>query len=216
MTTDTLSPRISHVEAASPSFERVAGLCGLAAGGAGFLYAVAFVVLKNAGLSALLLLMGGLLSTALLTALYGRLRAVDESVALLALLLGVTGALGAAIHGGYDLASALHPVVGAAASLPNPVDPRGLLTFGLTGGGVSLVAWLLGRTDRFPGGLNLVGYLLAILLVVIYLARLIVLDTTSPLLVAPVLLAGFIVNPLWNVMLGLALWRGAGAGRATA
>jgi hypothetical protein len=47
-------------------------------------------------------------------------------------------ALGAAIHGGYDLANLINLPASAAAlpDLPSQVDPRGLLTFGVMGLGL--------------------------------------------------------------------------------
>jgi hypothetical protein len=197
--------------AASPSFERFAGLCALAAGMCGFLYAVAFVVLRNPGLSGLLLLLGGLLSTAALLAVYERLRPVDGSFALLAAVFGVAGVLGSAVHGGYDLANALNPPASAPGDFPSQVDPRGLLTFGVAGLGLLLIAWLIGRgqaADRpLPAGLGVLGYVLAALLIILYLGRLIILDPTNLAIVIPVVLTGFIVNPAWYVWLGLTLWR---------
>jgi hypothetical protein len=84
------------------------------------------------------LLAGGLLALPVLLALYDLLRDRDPGLALLATLLGVAGALGAAIHGGYDLANAINPP-NATLDLPNQVDPRGLLTFGF--GGLALFAY---------------------------------------------------------------------------
>ncbi len=92
------------------AFEGFAGFCAILAGLAGFLYSLAFIVIArsapNAGalLSALFLTLGGLLSAAALSGLYRRVREVDGGFALLALILGVTAALGSALHGGYDLA----------------------------------------------------------------------------------------------------------------
>ena len=60
-----------------------------------------------------------------------------------------------------------------------------------------------------PRGLALLGYVSGILLVLIYLVRLIVFDPTSPLLLGPAALEGFIVNPVWYVWLGLTFWRGS-------
>jgi formate hydrogenlyase subunit 3/multisubunit Na+/H+ antiporter MnhD subunit len=80
------------------------------AGVAGFVYAVSFVVLRNDLLSALFLLLGGLLSSSVLVALFGRLRGAEPGFALWGLVLGLAGALGAVIHGGYDLAMpSTHP-----------------------------------------------------------------------------------------------------------
>ena len=69
------------------SFERFAGTCAVLADVAGFLYAVSFVVLQNVLLSGMFLMLGGLLSTAVLAAVYDRLRETDASFALWALLL---------------------------------------------------------------------------------------------------------------------------------
>ena len=57
----------------------------------------------------------------------------------------MAGALGAAIHGGYDLADVLHPY-----TVPRPmrraqIDPRGMLTFGASGLGLWVIAWLILR-----------------------------------------------------------------------
>jgi hypothetical protein len=69
------------------------------------------------------------------------------------------------------------------------------------------LARLIAKTDGLPRGLGYVGYLAGVLGVVLYLARLIVLDATSPLILAPALVAGFVVNPAFYVWLGLSLRR---------
>jgi hypothetical protein len=198
------------------SFPRFAGPSAILAGIIGFLYSLAFIVITPAApvlgglLSALFLLLGGLLSTAALVAVYSRLRKIEAAFALWALLLALAGALGSAVHGGYDLANSINPPVSAPpglADLPSQIDPRGLLTFGVTGIGLFVIAWLMGRDGGFPRGLSYLGYLLAILLVILYLGRLIVLQASSPVIIVPALLAGFLVNPLWYIWLGIALWR---------
>ncbi|HLZ30613.1 MAG TPA: hypothetical protein VKV73_25125 [Chloroflexota bacterium] len=199
--------RVGVSTSISSSYERFAGVCGVLTGIVGFAYAVAFVILRSPSLSALCLLLGGLLGTATLVAVYGRVRETDGSFALLALLLGVTGALGAAIHAGYDLSNVLHPPAAVNLDLPSQIDPRGMLTFGIAGLGLWAMAWLILRGGQFPRGLGYLGYVTALLLIVVYLARLIVLDATSPLVLAPAVLAGFIANPGWYVWLGLSLWR---------
>jgi hypothetical protein len=191
----------------SGSYERFAGLCGILTGVVGLLYAVAFVILRSPPLSAVTLLLGGLLGTATLVAVYARLRETDGSFAMLGLVLGVTGAMGAALHAGYDLANVLNPPATVNLDLPSQIDPRGMLTFGIAGLGLWVVAWLILRGGQFARGLGYLGYVTAVLLIVVYLARLIVLDASSPLVLAPAVLTGFIASPVWYVWLGLSLWR---------
>ena len=140
-TTTAATAGAAPAPADSILFERFAGLCGIGAGVVGFLYALAFIVLRNQRLSALFLMLGGLIATTVLVALYERLRETNAPLALWALLLGTVGSLGAMIHGGFDLANALHPPLSSNPDLPSAVDPRGLLTFGLTG--ISLYTFAL-------------------------------------------------------------------------
>lgn len=221
MSTSTEMPMAAaQVQDRFTSFESFAGLCTILAGVINFLYAVAFVLVARSApalgglLSALFLLLSGLLVTTTITALYYRLRDTDAAFALWALLLGMVGTLGAAIHGGYDLGNALNrPAVSdelatGLATLPSQIDPRGLTTFGVMGIALLVIAWLMARSDGFPKGLPYMGYLLGILFLVLYLARLIILNPANPVLLVPVLVTGFVVNPVWYIWLGLTLWRG--------
>ena len=88
------------------------------------------------------------------------------------------------------------------------VDPRGLLSFGAAGVALFVVAWLIGRGRQLPRGLGYLGYMSAVLLILLYLGRLIVLNAASPVILAPAILNGFLVNPAWYIWLGLVLWRG--------
>jgi hypothetical protein len=206
--------------AEATSFEKFAGGCTIAAGVVNFLYAVAFVIVARSNpalgglLSSLFLLASGLLVTTMVVALYERLRAGDAAFALWALLLGLVGALGAAIHGGYDLGNAINPpAIGAEltaglAALPSQIDPRGLTTFGVMGLALLVFTWLMNRTAEFPKGLIYLGYAFAALFIILYLARLIVFDPTNLLLLVPVLVTGFVVNPAWHIWLGFELRRG--------
>lgn len=194
----------------SISFERFASISAVVAGIVGLLYAIAFVILRNTLLSGLFLMLLGLLIPIFVVGIYQRVRQVDEAFALWALLTGIVGGFGTTVHGGYDLAVAINPPASnpvALANLPNQVDPRGLLTFAVTGISFLVLAWLMGRSAVFSRGLQLLGYLAGALLVIIYLARLVVLDPTNPILLAPVLVSGFVVIPIWNIWLGLALGR---------
>jgi hypothetical protein len=205
MTTRTVRSGVAPLRSAP--FETFAGVCAILSGVIGFLYAVAFVVLQHILLSGLFLMLGGLLSTAVLAAVYDRLRETDASFALWALLLGIAGALGSAVHGGYDLANAINPPP-SIPDLPNPVDPRGLLTFGVAGAALFVVGWLILRGGQFPRGLGYLVYLSAVLLVALYLGRLVILEPTSPVILVPALLNGFLVNPALYIWLGLAFLRG--------
>ena len=77
------------------AFEQFAAYCALAAAVAGFGYSTAFSIYLNdssrgsAYASSLLLLTGALLSTAVFTGLYGRLRETDASFALWAFVLAL-------------------------------------------------------------------------------------------------------------------------------
>jgi len=193
------------------SFDRTAGLATMLAALVGLLYSVSFVILQNALLYSLCLMLGGLLSLVVLVALFERLGEVDTKVAMLGLMLGAVAALGATIHGGYDLANVLNPpgaLPDGVASLPSQIDPRGLLTFGVAGLAVLLAGLLMRRHPAFSRGFTALTFVLGALLIVVYLGRLIVLTPASPLVLLPAALTGFVVNPLWYVLLGLSLRRG--------
>ena len=189
------------------SFEKFAGWGAVLAGISGFLYSISFIVLQNNLLSALFLMLGGLFSASALTALYQRLRGTESGFALLGIFLVLSAALGSAIHGGYDLANVLHPPASINADLPNPIDPRGLLTFGIAGLGLFLLSWLITQEMRFPKSLAYLGILSALLMIILSLGRLIILQATSLVIVIPALLEGFLVNPIWYIWLGLTLMR---------
>ena len=77
-----------------------------------------------------------------LIGLYARLEPAAGGYALWALVFGLAGALAATLHGGYDLANAIHPP-DQTTTLPSPVDPRGLGTFGLAGIATLAFAYLM-------------------------------------------------------------------------
>lgn len=195
----------------SASYERFAGFCAVLAGISAFLYALAFIVIQQSApatgalLSTLFLLLLGLLSSAAEVGVYGRLRDVAPLFALWGLILAMVAAFGSAVHGGYDLANALNPPATPNVDLPSAIDPRGLLTFGVAGLALFVVSWVIVGSGRLPRGLGYLGYLSAVLLVVLYLGRLIVLSPASPIILGPALVNGFIVSPIWYVWLGISL-----------
>jgi hypothetical protein len=210
----TMSIPTQTPAAPSPAASRSIGLASIATAIAGLGYAVSFVILKDALLSALFLLLGGVLATPVLVAVRERLRETAPVVSSWAILLALAGALGSAVHGGYDLANVLHPPAAANADLPNPVDPRGLLTFGLAGVALVVLGLLIARTAALPRWLGYLACLNGTLLVLLYLGRLLILDPANLLIVIPALLTGFLLNPLWYGWLGVWFLRARGGSRA--
>ena len=180
------------------------------AGASGFLYSVSFVIIARNnpslgnGLSGFFLLIGGVLGASALLGLYDRLKPATGTYALWALVFGLVGALAATLHGGYDLAVGIHPP-NQVINFPSPVDPRGLGTFGLTG--ISLLAFsvLMQRDRSFPRGFVALGYASGVVLVLIYVSRLTILNTSSLLVLAPAGIEGFVLNPTWYIWLGVVL-----------
>jgi hypothetical protein len=211
MATMTVTDRLGVSTTTSGSFQRFAGACAILAGALTLLYSISFIILVSEPLSSFCLLANGLLVTAVLVALYERLRSTDASFALLGLLVGLAGAIGSALHGGYDLAAVLHEHAAVDPNLPSAMDPRGLLTFGATGLALWIFAWLIVRSGRLPKALGYLGYGVATLSIVLYLGRLIVFDAKNPVIVGPALLAGFVATPIFYIWLGVSLWRGARA-----
>ena len=170
---------------------------------------MAFVGLKSNLWSAVFLLLGSALSLFVLVAVYERFQAIEPRIARWALIVAVIGAAGGLIHGGYDLASTLHPEF-ATSGLPNPVDPRGLLTFGASGIALLTGAWLVTLSRQLPAWAAWLAGLTGLALVATYLGRLVILDSNSPYVLGPVLLAGAL-SPIVYLALGIWLLRESGA-----
>ena len=192
------------------SFDRYAGWLSILAGVTGIGYALAFVVLKDAQLSAVFLTLAPLLAVAGLVAVFERVRETDSGYATLALALGAFGSLAASTHGAYDLANVLHPPAGhdAVRELPFAADPRGFATFGLTGIALALLSTLARRTPEIPAWVGPLGLVLGLFLVITWLARLIVLDAGNVLVLGPALVSG-LLSPIFFLLLGAWLlgWR---------
>lgn len=197
----------------SSAFMRFAGVGGIVAAISSLLYAVFFLLVKGSAhqlLPPLLLAVGGLLATAVLTALYSLVRDADPLFALWALALGLLGQLGALIHGAHDLALVLIPAPTNApdlGTLPNQLDPRGLLAFGLTGLSTFILSWLIVRGGALPRGLGYLGCVLGALLIALFLGTLFTNDASSLFILVPGGLASLIANPAWLLWLGVTLLR---------
>ena len=195
-------------------FSRFGSVCAVAAGLLGLGYSISFTLYLHspsrgaAYVDSLFLLAGGIVSTAAFTALYERLRATDQALALWGYVLALVGAFGAAIHGAYDLANLADPPASLASDVPSSVDPRGLGTFALTGLALAVTGTLVLRGRLLPVGLGYLAFVSAALLVFVYVGRLVILNPKSPGLLTAAVIAGFIVNPVWFVWLGRVLGRG--------
>ncbi|MBI2049458.1 hypothetical protein HYT32_00885 [Candidatus Roizmanbacteria bacterium] len=183
-------------------FQQLPSVEAMLAGVFALAYAYFFVIARDAMMYSLSLLLLGIFSLKVMIALFGRLRNVNEYFARVAMVLGVIGTAGMAVHGGYDLANAINPPTFMSSDLPSQVDPRGLLSFGFTGVAILKFSYLMRKDNYFPTNLQFVGAILGTLLIVIYLARLTVMDPTNPVLLYPVLLNGFILSPLWYFWIG--------------
>jgi hypothetical protein len=214
---------------AAADYERTAGAAAILAGIGGVVYSIAFLggvvggyaVELGTIVAAIALLVGGILSVMVLVVLYRRLLDTAPAVALLGLALVAIGASGAIVHGGYDLAIAIHPpaevqviVDGGSHTLelpdpqlPHPMDPRGLLTFAMSGLGLLVLTWQSRRSGTLPSNLATLGMLVGALLIVVYLGRLIILTPTNPLVAIPAAATGFLLSPAFYIWLGIELRR---------
>jgi len=203
---------------AAAAYERLAAAGAMAAGVGGIVYSVAFLggVVEGwapqVGLTvaSIALMAGGFLSVVVLVALYRRLLETAPAIGLLGLMLVAVGATGAMVHGGYDLANAVHAPVSdvlAEAELPSGIDPRGLLTFGVAGLGLLVLASQSRRSGTLPANLAGLGMATGILLIIVYLGRLIILTPTNLLVAIPAAATGLVLSPLFYIWLGIELRR---------
>ena len=198
-----------------PEYDQLAGWAAILAGIGGFVYSVAFIVGVVLGkapdlgrsVSSTALAICGLLTAVVAVALFQRAREASVPGAFLAVAFALFGSIGAAIHGAYDLANVLHPPVAdvfATNELPNPVDPRGLLTFAAAGIGLLTLVWLVRRAGELRNWIGLLGLVVGALLILIYFGRLIIVSPTNPLVAGLAGLTGFFLSPIFYV--GLGLW----------
>ncbi len=200
------------------AYEPDAGSTAILAGLGGIVYSVAFLGGVVAGwapelgiiVASIALVVGSLLSVGVLLAVFLRLEGDYRAVGLIGLVFVAMGAAGAVAHGGYDLANAIQPpavdVLGEA-GLPNLADPRGIMTFGLTGAGLLIIALVARASGALPRGIATLGAVVGVLLVVVYLGRLIILTPTNPVVAIPAALTGLILSPAFYIWLGLELRR---------
>ncbi|MGH2754858.1 MAG: hypothetical protein ACRDLB_10550 [Actinomycetota bacterium] len=191
------------------TFARFATGCALLAALAGVVFTVSFAIVVEEGerwaqwVAWSALFTGGLASIPVMTALNAMLGEDEPQFVIVAFVLGISGALGAAIHGAFDLALLANPLDVEPSGL-NAVDPRGVLTFGTFGLGLGLFGWLMLRTGRLPRLVARLALGESALLLLLYLSRVTVLDPETNVIRVAALLSGLVVLPAFYVMLGRA------------
>ncbi len=204
----------------STSFTRVAGWCGMLAGVGALAYSVTFAVVVQNGdrwakwVSTLILITGAIVALPVLTALFLRVRVVDEGFAMLGLIVGTIGIAGTVLHGTFDL-GVLANQPQQTVDLPSPTDPRGFATFLLAGATIAIFSTLLTRVGA-PRGLVRLGWATAVLLAWVWIGRLTALNPKEPWVAPAVVGSGFIGVPLWYLWIGRSLLRGGWAALQTA
>ncbi len=198
---------------ATPTFRRIAGVCSLLAAIVGVLYTVTFAIYVKKGYhwahwaSAVAAMIGGLVVVPVLVALHAKLRRNEPQIAAIAFVVGIVGALGATIHGGFDLAVLSHPLASIDANAPSQIDPRGLLTFAFVGAALGLLGLLALRDRALPRRCAQTGVAAAVMLFVVYFGRLIALDPNANAIRVSALVAGLVVVPAFYLQLARVLLR---------
>jgi hypothetical protein len=198
-------------------YRRFASICAIGAALLGVLFTVSFAAYVREGYhwahwtSAIALTAGGIVTIPVVLALYERLRDPEQQLAVLASIVGLAGALGAAVHGAYDVAVLAKPA-GKASAFPSQVDPRGFATFALTALALGLFGWLALRGGQLPRLVAQLALAAATLLVVVYFGRLIALDPNTNVIKVAALAVGLVVSPAFYLGVARSLARDAAPG----
>lgn len=193
------------------TFRRVAAWSAVLAAIAGVVFTVAFAVVVQEAerwaqwTSWLALLGGGLVSIPVMVALFSWLGRVEPELALVGLVLGVAAALAAAVHGAFEVSVLANPP--GPGDVPSGVDPRGFMTFAVTGLALGLFGWLILRTGALPRSAGQLAVVAAVLLVVVYVARLTVLDPKTNVIRVAALASGLVLVPAFYLEVARSLVR---------
>jgi hypothetical protein len=201
----------------SARFERLAGYCALFVGLGALVYAILFITIVEGNTETepwfAILMLGGITSVPVVVALYCRFAEFDQGLALTFLALGLFGALGGVVHGGYELAAiATTPDEGYYPGLESVA--KGVLRYLCAGLSLLLVAWLVWASGLLPRGIAYLAALGGALLVFIYIGRLY--DFITPgdyVSLIPPIVYGFLVHPVLYGWLGLIFVRGSAVAR---
>ena len=197
----------------SARFERLAGYCALFVGLGALVYAILFITIVEGNTETepwfAILMLGAITTVPVLVGLYCRFAEFDQGLALTFLALGLFGALGGIIHGGYELALLITPPDVEAGAYPGPESvAKGVLRYLVAGLSLLLVAWLVWASGLLPRGIAYLAGIGGILLVFIYIGRLY--DFITPgdyVSLLPPLVYGLVVHPLLYGWIGLTFLR---------
>jgi len=195
----------------SAGFERFAGFCALFVGLGALVYAILFITIVEGNDETepwfAILLVGAIVTVPVMVALYFRLRAFDQAAALTALVLGLFGAIGGILHGGYELAAIVTPPNEGYYPGVESVT-KGVLRYLVAGLALLLIAWLVWASALLPRGIAYLAGVGGVLLVFIYVGRLF--DFITPgdyVSLIPPIVYGFLVHPLLYGWIGLTFLR---------
>jgi hypothetical protein len=200
------------------SYRRFAGLAALATAAAGVVFTVTFAIAVREGdrwalwASSIALVAGGLAAIPVIVALADQLGAREPQFARLGLVLGLAASVGSALHGAWDTAVLSHPV--GRTDVPSYTDPRGFATFALTALAFLVFGWLIVRGTDIPRSVGRLALLAAVLLLVVYFGRLIVLNPKRPAIKWVAVVSGLVVIPAFYVAYARALLTRARRGTA--
>jgi hypothetical protein len=187
-------------------YRRFAGLAALATAAAGMVFTVTFAIAVREGdrwalwASSIALVAGGLAAIPVIVALAEQLGAREPQFARVGLVLGLAASLGTALHGAWDTAVLAHPVRDT--DVPSYADPRGFATFALTALAFLVFGWLVVRGTDIPRYVGRLALLAAVLLLVVYFGRLIVLNPKRPVIKWVAVVSGLVVSPAFYIAYG--------------
>ena len=204
----------------SAGFERLAGVCALFVGLGALVYAILFITIVEGNTETepwfAILMVGALTTVPVMVALYFKLRTFDQAAALTVLVLGLFGALGGVIHGGYELAAIVTPPNEGYYPGPESVA-KGVLRYLVAGLALLLISWLVWASGVLPRGIAFLAGIGGVLLVFIYIGRLF--DFITPgdyVSLIPPIAYGFLVHPILYGWIGLIFLRRPSAEAAEA
>ncbi len=108
------------------------------------------------------------------------------------------------------LALAAKPVAKSAADLPSQLDPRGFLTFAVTGLALGLFGWLVLRTGALPKLVGQSGLASFVVLWIVYFGRLITVDPHKNVIRVAAVLSGLVLVPVFYLLIARSLLREEG------